>query len=132
LKIAAIFLLVVGCLWGLFVVWMLLTIAGIADPPESLMILVSYWIGMLFGPLTIITGSVMSLRKISSRTGPILVVVGCLALTGFALYNTIAGIQQQPLQAPPPYAFFIVLLLMMVLSDIAAYKIFKRSYGNKS
>jgi len=115
----------VGCLWALFVVCMLLTIAGIADPPESLVMLVSYWGGMLFGPLAVITGSVMSLRKTSTRTGPILVVVGCLIFTGFALYNTIAGMQPQPLEAPPPYALFVVLLLIVVLSDIAAFRIFR-------
>jgi len=115
----------IGCLWALFVVCMLLTIAGIADPPESLVMLVSYWVGMLFGPLAVITGSVMSLRRTSTRTGPILAVVGCLIFTVFVLYATIGGVQPQPLEAPPPYALFVVLLLIMALSDIAAYRILK-------
>jgi hypothetical protein len=115
----------VGCLWALFVVWLFLTIAGIADTPESLIMPVLYWGGMLVGPFTVITGSVLSLRKKPTRTGPILITVGCLIFTGFSLYNTMVGMQRQPLQAPTPYWFFVVLLVLTFLSDVAAYKIFK-------
>ena len=114
----------IGCLWALLVVWMFLTIAGVAGPPESLMLLILYWSAMLVGPFTLIIGSILSLRRIPRRRGPILVVVGCLIFTCFALYNTLAGIQRQPLQAPTPYWFFAVLLFLVVLSDMAAYKIF--------
>jgi len=115
----------VGCLWALFVMWMFLTIAGIAGPPESTMMLVLYWAGMLVGPFTVIIGSILSLRKIPTRRGPILIAVGCLILTGLVFYSVIAGMQRQPLQAPTPYWFLAVLLLLTFLSDIAAYKIFK-------
>ena len=124
MKIAAIFLLVVGCLWALFVVWMFLTIAGVADTPESWARVALYWGGMLVGPLVLIIGAVLLLRKRSSRKGSILVAIGCLILTGFVLYNSIAGMERQPLQAPTPYSAFVVLLLIMILSDITAYKIF--------
>ena len=110
----------VGCLWALFVVWMFLTIAGIADTPESPIMPVLYWGGMLVGPFT-----VLSLRKKPTRTGPILIAVGCLIFTGFALYNTMVGMQRQPLQAPTPYWFYVVLLALTFLSNVAAYKIFK-------
>jgi hypothetical protein len=122
---AAVFRLVVGCLWALFVVWLFLVIAGVADVPESPTMLALYWCGMLIGPLTVIIGSVLLLRRTSSRTGSTLVALGCLIFTGFVLYNSIAGMQRQPLQAPTPYGFYGVLLLFMLLSDIATYKIFR-------
>jgi hypothetical protein len=129
LRIEEIFLLLVGCLWTLFVIWLFLTIAAIAGPPESLMMLVLYWASMLVGPFTVITGSMLSLRKITTRRGPILIAVGCLILTGFVFYNVISGMRRQPLQAPTPYGFLVVLLLVMFLSDIAAYKIFKAAFS---
>jgi hypothetical protein len=118
----------VGCLWSLFVFWMFLTIAGIADNPESLMMPVLFWGGTLVGPFTVIIGSVLSLRKKATRSGPILIAVGCLIFTGFALYNAIAGMHRQPLQAPTPYWFLAFLLLLTFLSDVAAYKIFKAGW----
>jgi hypothetical protein len=125
LRIAAVFLLGVGCLWALFVIWFFLTIAWIADMPKSLIVPALVFCGLLIGPLILIIGSVLSLRKRSSRTGSILVAIGSLILTGFVVYNSIAGMQRQPLEAPTPYSFFAVLLLLMLLSDIAAYKIFR-------
>ena len=122
---AAAFLLVVGCLWALLVVWMFLTIAGIADAPESWARVALFWGGVLVGPLVLIIGSVLLLRRTSSRRGSLLVALGCLIFTGFTLYNSIAGMQREPLQAPTPYSFFAVILLFMLLSDIAAYKIFR-------
>jgi hypothetical protein len=129
LRIAEIFLLMVGCLWALFIVSLFLTIAGIAGPPESLMMLVLYWASMLVGPLTLIIGSMLSLRKIPSRRGPILIAVGCLLLTGFVFYNVISGMQRQPLQGPTPYGFLVALLFVVFLSDCAAYKIFRAAFS---
>jgi hypothetical protein len=129
MKMAAGFLLAVGCLWGLLVVWMFLTIAGVADAPESWAKVALYWGGMLAGPVALILGSVLLLRGTSLRAGAILVGVGCIILTGFALYNSITGLQRKPLQAPPPYPFYVVLLLIMIFSDVAAYKIYKAIGG---
>lgn len=124
MKISASLLLVVGCLWALFVVWLFLTIAGIADAPKSLMTTALYWFGMLIGPLTLIFGAVLSLRGTSLRSGAILIGIGCALLTGFVLYHSIVGMQPKPLQAPAPYLFYIALLLIMLLSDAAAYQIY--------
>ena len=78
-----------------------------------------YCCGVLIGPLTLAAGSVLSLRKTASRTGLILVVIGCLILAGFAVYDIITGMQL-PLQA---YSFYVGLLLLMLVSGIAAYKV---------
>jgi hypothetical protein len=125
MKMAAGFLLTVGCLWALLIVWMFLTIAGIADAPEVWAKTALYWGGMLVGPVVLIIGAVLLLRGTSLRLGAILVGLGCLILTGFALYNSIIGMQRQPLQAPPPYSLYVLLLLIMLLSDAAAYRVYK-------
>src|SRR5260370_6470098 len=104
-RMAAVFVLIVGCLWSLLVVWLFLSIAGVADMPQSLTMTALYWCGMLVGPLTLIIGSALSLRRTHSRTGFILIAIGCLIFTGFALYNSINGMQRKPLQAPPLYSF---------------------------
>jgi small-conductance mechanosensitive channel len=125
MKISASLLLAVGCLWALFVVWLFLTIAGIAEAPKSVMMTALYWFGMSIGPLTLILGAMLSLKGTSLRSGAILVGIGCAVLTGFVLYHSIIGIQREPLQAPPPYLFYLALLLIMLLSDAAAYKVYR-------
>jgi hypothetical protein len=125
MKMSAIFLLIVGCFWALLVLWLFLTIAGVADLPKSAATAVLYWCGMLIGPVVLIVGSALLLQRASSRPGVVLVGLGCVIFTGFALYNSITGMQRQPLQVQPLYWFYIVLLLLMLLSDMAAYKIYR-------
>lgn len=126
MKMAASFLLVVGCVWALFMVWLLLALGGAAaDSLVAWAKAAPYWGGMLAGPALLITGAVLLLRGTSLRTGATLVGIGCIILTGFAVYNSITGMQRKPLQAPPPYLFYIVQLLIMLSSDAAAYKIYK-------
>src|SRR5262249_32593799 len=121
---AAIIPLVVCCIWALFVVWMLLSIAGIADPPDSTLYVLLYWVRMLVGPLALIVGSALLLRG-ATRSGAALVAIGCLLLTVFTIYNGIVGMQRAPLEAPPLYSVHVVSLLIMFLADLAAYKIFR-------
>lgn len=88
MKMPAIFLLIVGCMWTLFVVWMFLVVAGIANPPESFLPIVVAaldWAGMLVGPVTLIVGSVLLLRRGSLRWSAIWVLTGCVILTGSVL-----------------------------------------------
>jgi hypothetical protein len=123
MKIPAIFLLLVGCVWAAFVVLMSLTLAGITDGPVSLLSVAFYWGGMLIGPLSLIVGSGLVLITDSRRLAAILVTFGCLILTGYALYNSIAATHREPLQAPPPYSFYIAMLAIMLLADLAGFKI---------
>lgn len=129
MKMAAGFLLVVGCLWALLIVWMFQTIAGIADAPESWAKPAIWLGGMLVCPFVLIFGAVLLVRGTSLRAGAILVGLGCIILTGLTLYSSIVGMQQKPLQAPPPYLFYVVLLLLMLLSDVAAYKVYRALRG---
>jgi len=127
-RMAATLLLVVGCLWALRVALGFSPIAGINHLPKSLMMAVFYCCGMLIGPLTLTTGSMVSLRKTASRRGSILVAIGCLILAGFAIYDIITGMQL-PLHA---YSFYVVLLLLMLVSDSGAYRIYGRAGARRA
>jgi len=129
MKMAAGFLLVVGCLWMFLVVWSFFVIAGVADAPESWAHAALYWCGVLIGPLVLIIGAVLLLRGTSLRPGATLVGLGCVILTRLVLYNSIIGMQRKPLQAPPPYLAYASLLLITLLSDAAAYRIYKALGG---
>ena len=126
MRISTIFLLLVGCVWAAFVVFMSLTLAGITDGPVSLLSVAFYWGGMLIGPLSLIVGSGLVLITDSRRLAAILVSFGCLILTGYALYNSVAAMHREPLQAPPPYSFYIVMLTIMLLTDLAGFKVVRK------
>ena len=132
MRIPCIFLLLVGCVWALFEVVMFLTIAGITNGPVSLLSVALYWGGMLVGPLSLIVGSCLVLIRGSGRFGVILVAVGCLILTGYALYNSVAAMQLQPLQAPPPYQFYLVMLVIMLLADVAGFSVVKQLLSSRT
>src|SRR5260370_42046446 len=72
-RMAAVFVLIVGCLWALLVVWLVLSMVGVADMPQSLTMTALYWCGMLVGPLTLIVGSALSWRWTHSRPDLILI-----------------------------------------------------------
>jgi hypothetical protein len=131
-RIPCIFLLLVGCVWTLFEVLMFLTIVGITDGPVSLMSVTLYWGGMLIGPLSLIVGSCLVLIRGSGRFSVILLALGCLILTGYALYNSVAAMQRQPLQAPPPYSFYIVMLIIMLLADVAGFRVVKELLSSRA
>jgi hypothetical protein len=125
MKIPGVFLLLVGCVWAIFVVWMFLTLAGIANfewSPSGVL----YWMGMLIGPLSLIVGSALVLRDASGRLGAVLVAIGCLVLTVFAVYNSFAATQRKPLQAPPPYLFCALMLAIMLFADVAGFRVVKQ------
>jgi hypothetical protein len=126
MKVPAIFLLIVGCIWTLAVMWMFLSIAGIADAPESIVHVVLFWGCLLIGPAVLIIGSTFVLRGSSGRVGAALVTIGCLILTGFALYNSVVGMQRKPLQAPPVYSVYIAWLIVMLLADIAGFRLVRQ------
>jgi hypothetical protein len=125
MKIPGMFLLIIGCVWALFVVWMFLTLAGIAEFAWTLSSIL-YWVGMLIGPVALIVGSGLVLSRFTGTLGATLVAIGCLILTSFALYNSVVGIQQKPLQAPPTYSFYAVMLFVILLADIAGLRVVRQ------
>ena len=131
MRTPAIWLLIVGCVWALFVVWLFLTIAGTAGEAESIKKVVLYWGAMLVGPLSLIIGSALVLRGSSSRAGVVLVTTSCVNTTCVALYNAVTEFLRTPhaLEPPPPYWLYIAMLLIMLVSDVAAYKIYRAAGG---
>ena len=122
---AAVFLLVVGCACLLLTLWVLLSLLAILDGPERLGYVLAFWSGCFAGPVVLILGAALLLRRPASMAGTRLTCLGCLALTGFAIYNSAAGMQRAPLQAPTPYGLFGLLLIVTLLADVAGYKLVK-------
>jgi len=122
---ASIFLLSVGVAWLLFVLWMLLSVAGVADQPKNWALAIGIWSGYLVGPVILVFGAGILLRSPSSKIGTLSVLLGCLALTGFAIYNSIAGMHREPLQAPPTYWFYGLMMMVTFLADFAGYRLIR-------
>ena len=124
MKVAAsVFLLSVGVVWLLFALWILLSIGGVADEPENWPLAIGIWSGYVVGPVILILGAGTLLRVPSSKIGTLLVLLGCLALTGFAVYNSIAGMHREPLQAPPTYWVYGLMMIVTFLADFAGYRV---------
>jgi hypothetical protein len=125
MKIPSVFLLIIGCVWALFVVWMFLTLAGIAESAWSLSG-VLYWVAMLIGPVLLVVGSCLAILGGSRRFATLLVGIGCLILTGFAVYESVVAMQLKPLQAPPLYSFYVVMLIITLFADVAGFRVIRR------
>ncbi len=131
MKSALIFLLCIGVLWAVFTVWLLLSVGGVAGEIESISYALFYWAAMLAGPVALIIGSGLLLGGRPSTWSYLLVGVGCLALTAFALYNSVIGMRRGPLEAPPVYWFYAVLIAVTLIADWAAFAIV-RNRGSAS
>jgi hypothetical protein len=124
MKGPAIVLLLVGCSWAILTVWLFLAISAISEP-ASVGAVIFYYGGMLLGPAALISGSCLLLRGMSLRLGVTLTVLGCVILTGFVLYQSMVGLRPKPLEMKPSYILYAVLLTVMLVSDLAAYKIYR-------
>jgi hypothetical protein len=119
MKIPSIFLMFVGCVWALFVVWMFLALAGITDFAWSLSG-VLYWILMLTGPVMLIVGSYLVLIGASGRSGVFLAAIACLVLTGFVLYISF-WVTRYPTTSQA--VFYAVVVVITFLADVAFLRI---------
>jgi hypothetical protein len=108
----------------MFNAWILAAVASIAEPVSTVST-VSYRVGLSLGPLALVIGSLVLMRWADSRTGVLLLIAGSAALTVFAVYNSILGLQQKPLQPEPPYLVYAVILGVMLACDVAVYKLWK-------
>jgi len=127
MKTLSIYLLTVGCLWALVVVWLFLGLSAISEP-VSITAVVFYYGGLLIGPLALVVGSVLVLRGTFARQGAVLAGVGCAILTGLVLYDVWSVLQPpKPLEFRPVllYLMYAFLSVIFVISDFAAYKLFR-------
>lgn len=123
MKSALIFLLCIGVLWAIFAVWLLMSVGGVAGEVESIAYALFYWGAMLAGPVALVIGSSRLLGGRTSTLSYLLVGIGCLALTAFALYNSVLGMRRGPLEAPPVYWFYAVLIAVMLIADLAGFAV---------
>ncbi len=123
MKSALIFLLCIGVLWAVFAVLLLLSVGGVAGELESIAYALFYWGAMLAGPMALIIGSGLLLASRPSTWSYLLVGLGCLALTAFALYNSVVGMWRGPLEAPPVYWFYAILIAVTLIADFAGFAV---------
>lgn len=131
MKSALIFLLCIGVLWAGFAVWLLLSVGGVAGEIESIAYAFFYWAAMLAGPVALIIGSGFLLGGRPSTFSYLLVGAGCLALTAFALYNSVVGMRRGPIEAQPVYWFYAILIAVMLIADVAGFAVV-RNRGSAS
>jgi hypothetical protein len=127
MKGPAIYLVGVGSLWALVVVWIFLALSGIAEP-VSIAAVFLYFGCLLIGPLVLVVGSVFVLTGKSARNGALLSGLGCVILTGFVLYQVWSVVQPpQPLEFRPFSIYVIVgvFLVVAVVSDFVAYRLYR-------
>src|SRR5215469_8957030 len=132
MRMACIFLLVVGVAWALFVTWMFLVLVGSTGPPVPWFLGLLYWGSALVGPVALVVGSSVVLQGGSDRSGIILVSIGCLVFNGYILYSTVGKAQRQPLEAPPPYKILVLLIFIMGLTDLAGIKVLRQLVRSRS
>ena len=121
-------LLVVGCLWVLVVVWIFLSLAGLSESVSTVKI-VSYYAGMLIGPLLLIAGALSVMRGAFLKMGATMVVVGCMILTGFVFYQSVMGLRQQPLEMRPPYLVYAIGVAVAIACDLGALLLSRRVFS---
>ncbi len=124
-KPSLIFLLCIGVAWALFEIWLYLSLGWISGEVVSRAYALLYWFGMLCGPLALVAGSALLLLKYPPMLGRMLVGIGCLALTAFALYNSFVGLRRGPLDPPPAYLFHMILLAAMLATNLVGVAVFR-------
>jgi hypothetical protein len=133
MKGPAIYLVGVGCLWALVIVWIFLALSSIAQPVSTSAV-VLYFGCLLVGPLLLVAGSVFVLMGKFVRNGAVLTSVGCVILTGFVFYQ-VWSITQPPqaLEFRPfsIYAIHGAFLVVAVVSDLAAYRLYRLAVFQK-
>jgi hypothetical protein len=126
-KVAVTFLIAIGLGWALFVIWMLLAIAGVAGPPISIALALLYWVAVLVGPLSFILGSMFVFNSAGRSIATALIAIGCIIFTGEAFYAAFGVLHVQPLQVRPPYALYAVWFGVVVLTDVVGYRLLRGS-----
>ncbi len=131
----SIFLLIVGLLWGLFVLGLFALFGGFfgnAPPHNPILIvkgLLTAW-PMFIGPLLTVVGSILILRDASPRIGALTTLAGCVVLNiavGNDVIQTLHNLAN-PLIGKQPYTFDVVMVAVALLTDVAAVKVYRSSF----
>lgn len=119
MKSLSIYLLAVGVLWALTVVWIWLALSGIAAPEFAAGVL----FGLVTGPVFLIVGPIFTLSAWYPRVGTVLTLVGCAILTIYVAYDTASLFHVEPLQPRPHYFRHLFIWVVTLLSDLAAIQL---------
>lgn len=123
MKTISIFMMTMGLVWDILLVWIIFVMTGIAAP-SSIFYTGAYFLGQFAGPLALIVGSTLTLARSNVRFGSILVILGCLILTLFVLYACISSLRIEPLQVKPPYLIYLMLLIITIFADVSAFRLY--------
>lgn len=128
MRALSICLMFAGVFWALFVGWLYLALSGIAAPVSTLAVAASF-AGQMIGPLLLIVGSALVLKRGHAKAGAVLALVGCVVLTVLVGRATFAALHPLPLQAPPAYGFFAITLAVALASDVGAFLLYRRVFA---
>jgi hypothetical protein len=128
----AIFLLLVGLLWGFFVSALLALAGGFfgnAPPSDPVLIgkgFLSVW-WLFAGPLLLTGGAICILRGTYLRAGAISALVGCFILTAMVGYQTVQMLHgaADPLITTPSYVEYAIAVILTFLSDAGAVRLYQ-------
>ncbi len=121
-------LISVGIGWALFVVWMYLTLAGIAEP-ISIAAVVGSFAEQMIGPVFLIVGPSLVMGQKHVKPGALLALVGSMVLSILVGYTVADILHPQPLQAPPPYGFYSAMIGLTLESDASAIWLCRRVFA---
>ncbi|MHB8736301.1 MAG: hypothetical protein ACYC6M_13450 [Terriglobales bacterium] len=123
MKTAAFFLISVGCLWALIIMWLEIVYAAAYGAPLSASLNLAIFCAWMLGPLALIIVPVMVLRGVPAPWGSVSIAMGCTILSGAILYVIVPGMVSIP--TSPLWWLYVALLLTMILADWAAYQLCK-------
>jgi hypothetical protein len=129
------FFLVVGLLWGLFVTGLFALIGGFFgnDPPHNPVLiakgLLIAW-PMFIGPLLMVVGSILTLRKASVKVSALATLAGCIVLNIVVGNEVMHALQDfaNPLIGRQPYTYDAVIVVMTLLVDFGAIKLYRLAF----
>src|ERR1700730_1713979 len=125
MKIPCVALILIGVGWILALIWECLVLSGIASPVSVSSVLWYYGTRSL-GPILLIVGSTLILRRMSSRIGVILTTIGCAILTISVAGILLSFLHVEPLERKPDYIDFTLygfLALIVLAADSAVLRL---------
>ena len=128
IRLIAIFLLVLGILWGLTLLAAVVVFGGLLVhvPPFSVYFM-SKLVSMFAGPLLLAGGAANVLSRRQPKRGSISALIGCVIMTGFLAYECVVVFHElhNPALLSPPWATYTVVAVMVLLADIGAVRIYQ-------
>ena len=124
IRLLSIFMLFVGCAWGLAIAWAYVSLSGMSVPVSARVVILEYG-AMLIPPAVMIVGSILILSGAALRPSAILIGLACLVLTGIVAYQLAPSLYPAPLQVRPPYLFYAVLVMLVLIADLGAFRLYQ-------